>query len=201
MGLIDQVHQRAVHPRRVRRLSGWLAPLLPEAARVVDIGCGDGLVTSLIAQARPDLAIEGVDVLVREQTHVPVRRFDGRRLPYGDRAVDAVLFVDTLHHTDDPRILLREARRVARRAIVIKDHTLDGWLAGPTLRFMDRVGNARHGVALPYVYWPKQRWLAAFTELGLRMDRWIPRLSLYPWPASALFDRSLQFIARLDVQS
>jgi hypothetical protein len=34
-------------------------------------------------------------------------------------------------------ILLREASRVARKNIVIKDHILDGLVAGPALRFTD----------------------------------------------------------------
>jgi hypothetical protein len=38
-------------------------------------------------------------------------------------------------------ILLREAARVAREAVVIKDHTKNGLAADATLRFMDRIGN------------------------------------------------------------
>ena len=69
-----------------------------------------------------------------------------------------------------PTVLLREAARVARQGVVIKDHTRDGILAGPILRFMDFVGNAHHGVALPYNYWPRRCWIGAFEELGLSSD-------------------------------
>jgi hypothetical protein len=89
---------------------------------------------------------------------------------------------------------------VARRAVVLKDHTADGVLAGPTLRFMDRVGNARHGVSLPYTYWPRRRWLEAFDELGLAVEGWDKDLGLYPAPASWVFGRSLHFVARLGVR-
>jgi hypothetical protein len=44
--------------------------------------------------------------------------------------IHVVLFVDVLHHSKDPMILLREAVRMVRKAIVIKDHTLAGLLAG-----------------------------------------------------------------------
>ena len=77
------------------------------------------------------------------------------------------MLVDVLHQTDDPMNLLREAVRVARQAIVIKDHLLQGAFAYPTLRFMDWVGNARHGVALPYNYWTPAEWHGAFDKLGL----------------------------------
>jgi hypothetical protein len=81
---------------------------------------------------------------------------------------------------------------------VVKDLTLEGVFADRTLRFMDDVGNARHGVALPHAYWSKGRWLGAVDQLGLRVAVWRSSLGLYPFPASLIFDRSLQFIARLE---
>jgi hypothetical protein len=64
---------------------------------------------------------------------------------------------------------------------------------------MDWVGNARHGVALPYNYWPRSKWLDAFNDLDLRLNVWKEDLGLYPWPANLVFERSLHFVARLDV--
>lgn len=199
MSLLGDLHGEVVFQRRVRVLSAALSDLIPDAATVLDVGCGDGLIDRLIGERRPDLTISGVDVMVRPATHIPVEPFDGQTLPLGDGSLDVVMLVDVLHHTDDPERLLGEALRVARAAVVVKDHTLDGVLAGPTLRFMDWVGNAPHGVALPYNYWPERRWREAFARLGVEPSVWIGRLKLYPPPASWLFDRSLQFIARLDV--
>ncbi len=108
-----------------------------------------------------------------------------------------MLFVDVLHHTRDPIVLLREAKRVARKGIVIKDHCSDDLFDYWTLRFMDWVGNAPHGVVLPYNYWSRQQWLAAFAELQLKVAVWQDRLGLYPSPASFLFERKLHFIAVL----
>ena len=66
-----------------------------------------------------------------------------------------MLFVEVLHHTTDPLALPRESSRVARDCIIIKDHHLDNLAAAAVLRFMDWMGNARHGVILPYNYWPE----------------------------------------------
>ena len=178
-------------------LRDHLANLLPQNARVLDVGCGDGLLSRLIMEARPDLQIEGIDVLVRSDTHIPVQPFDGSSIPHADDAYDTVMFVDVLHHTVDPATLLREGARVARQSVVLKDHNLKGILAGPTLRFMDYVGNAHHGVVLPYNYWPETNWKSAFAQVGLKIEVWKRDLHLYPAPADWLFGRSLHFVARL----
>ncbi|HTL30222.1 MAG TPA: class I SAM-dependent methyltransferase [Tepidisphaeraceae bacterium] len=215
------MHTTQVHTRRVGRLCELLSDLLPREGRVLDVGCGDGLLAKCIlnrvgsasadrlfnsnsnnqsAEADPPTTtfhVEGIDVLVREGTHVPVTHFDGKTIPFDDNTFDSVLFVDVLHHTEAPMLLLREARRVTRGTIVIKDHTMNGLAAGPTLRFMDRVGNARYGVSLPYNYWPERKWLDAFSELDLTVEAWKNRLGLYPFPANLVFGRTLHFIAKL----
>ena len=198
MSVLGRLHGSLVFGRRGRVLAARMAEILPPNARVLDVGCGDGSIDRLVGDLRPDISITGIDVMVRPTTQTPVRPFDGKTIPYDDNSFDVVMFVDVLHHTDDPEILLREARRVARQSVILKDHTRNGILAGPILRFMDWVGNAPHGIALPYNYWPEQRWHQAFAHIGLRPQVWFAKLGLYPAPASWIFDRSLHFIARLD---
>jgi SAM-dependent methyltransferase len=201
MSVIGSIHDKYVFGRRIRVLANRLAELMPKGARVLDVGCGDGSVARLLMDARPDLAVEGIDVLVRPVTHVPVTRFDGNVIPFERGSFDVVMFVDVLHHTDDPTVLLAEARRVAGAAVVLKDHCRDGLLANSTLRLMDWVGNARHGVVLPYHYWPEAQWRSTFRQLELPVDVWSPSLHLYRWPFSMMFDRKLHFIARLSTRA
>lgn len=183
--------------RKVVALRDHLANLLPNGARVLDVGCGDGALAYSILQQRPDLEIRGIDVLIWKQTAINVDQFDGSVIPFEDGSFDVVMFVNVLHHTDNPLTLLREAKRVARQSIVIKDHLREGLLADTTLRFMDWVGNIGLGVRLPYEFWRYDRWLEAFDSLGLKIDFWKSDLRLYPWPATWLFDRSLHFVASL----
>ena len=199
MSLVENLHGRYVHDRRSRILSGHLASIIPEACRVLDVGSGDGLIGKLIFQLRPDIIISGIDVLARPLTHIPTEKFDGKTIPYVNGSFDVVIFIDVLHHTTDPMILLREAKRVARSSIVIKDHLVDALFARQTLRFMDRVGNARYGISLPYNYWSREKWLDAFNTLGLKAETWTTKLALYPLPASWIFDRSLHFVTRLEI--
>ena len=194
----EALHEVHAGGRRLRVLSEALAPLLPRGARVLDVGCGDGRLAVRIQSRRPDLVLEGAEVKPRPGAPIPVTAFDGRTLPFADAAFDAVLAVDTLHHADDPEALLRECARVAPR-LVLKDHLRDPWLARPTLRFMDWVGNASFGVSLPYNYWNAEQWASARRELDLRTEEERRALGLYPRWADWVFGRSLHFIARLGV--
>lgn len=199
MNWLERAHDRHHHQRRLWVLGRHLNQLLPPRARVLDVGCGDGLLTRFVADLRPDLELRGVDVFVRGATFVPVDGFDGEQLPYADASFDAVMFVDVLHHAADPAALLREGARVSRQWLVLKDHSADGLLAHATLGFMDRVSNRRHGIEIPHHYWPGARWRAELAKLGLAVEEWRPALGLYPWWSRFAFERGLHFAARLRV--
>jgi SAM-dependent methyltransferase len=192
-----KVHGKAVFDRRIEVLTRTLADFIPANARVLDIGCGSGMLAKRIMVLRPDVTIEGIDVLVRPGTEIPVTEFDGDTIPWPDGHFDIALFVDVLHHTEAPARLLAEAKRVSKGGIVIKDHFREGVLADATLRFMDWVGNAQHGVVLPYNYLSDPEWRSIWSRLGLKVERLTDKVGLYPAPFSWLFDRRLHFVARL----
>jgi SAM-dependent methyltransferase len=194
---VGVLHNKLVSHRRVQVLANWFAKLLPSGVRVLDVGCGDGLVSALLQQQRPDIAVRGIDVLPRAQTHIPVEIFDGSSIQFPSASFDVVLFSDVLHHTEDATILLREARRTAKQHVLIKDHYREGLAANARLRFMDWVGNARFGVALPYNYWTRQHWHATWQQIGLQPEHLVTKLGLYPKPADWIFGAQLHFIALL----
>lgn len=200
MTLIEHIHNKYVHVRRINVLAQFFCELLPRKAAVLDVGCGDGWLASRIMGMRADVQITGIDVLIRDRTHIRVEQFDGKNLPYKDRSVDSVMFVDVLHHTLDPMILLREAARVSRGQVLIKDHLRDRIFAGSTLRFMDRIGNARYGVSIPYNYWSEDQWRRAFRELKLEVRSWNTDLRLYPPGLDLVFGGPLHMISGLEVR-
>jgi len=201
MNPVEYFHRGFIQSRRVHVLTEHLSALISKGTTLLDVGCGDGRLSARILESRDDILIKGVDVLARSQTYFPVDLFDGQTIPTNDDSFDVVMFVDVLHHTENPMILLREAARVARRHIIIKDHLLDRPLAGPTLRFMDSIGNARYGVATPYNYWHEKKWRQAFEEVGLTVTFWKNDLQLYPNVLDLLFGGALHFIAKLEIRS
>lgn len=194
--MFDYLHGRLNHSRRVRVLAQHLIALLEPHSHALVIGTGDGWLARRIMQERPDLTIEGIDTLVRKQTHIPVTAFDGVNIPFPDQSFDAILFIDVLHHADNAAELLRQAVRVSRKHVIIKDHLCDTPLDRTILKFMDRTSNLRYGVALPYNYLSRRQWRDLRTLHGCTVDMYRERLGLYPGPARFLFERHMQFIAR-----
>ena len=103
-----------------------IAALRPES--LCDVGCGAG---GLLAHARalgisavgiePDAAraVEGL------AAGLDLRTGNAEALPFADASFDVVTFENSLHHVSDIGGALREAARVARRAIVILDPWFD----------------------------------------------------------------------------
>lgn len=195
---IARSHRAFVFGRRARVLAEALAPLIPaDAQSVLDIGCGDGTIASLIAERRPELAVEGVELVPRPACRVPCRAFDGAKLPFPDRSFDVCLFVDVLHHTTDVTQLLREAARVSRTCVVLKDHLSESSFDHITLKAMDWIGNRPHGVTLTYNYQSRVQWQGHFATCGLCATQISSDLPLYPFPFSKIFGRNLHFVAKL----
>jgi SAM-dependent methyltransferase len=193
------LHRRLVGLRRVERLAEQIAPLLPPNARVLDLGAGDGAIARAVLSRRPDLTITALEVKIRHATLIQEIKYDGHTIPFREAAFDCVILIDVVHHTWNPVRVLAEARRVAGYRVILKDHVAGSSAARLTLSFMDWVSNAEYGINMPYTYWSRAEWSDMLTRAGLEVESWSARLHLYPFPASKVFDGSLQFIASLMV--
>ncbi len=192
------LHKKLVYGRRVNTLSNCFASLISDGMNVLDIGCGDGLVSSKAVSAKKDVSIQGVDIVPREKGFIEISMYDGKTLPFADNTFDAVIFSDVLHHADDPIALLLEASRVSRKFIIIKDHLCESKFDDARLRIMDWVGNARFGVPLPYKYFSLLEWNEIFSELSFEKIKWVDKLGLYSFPLNLLFSNGLHFVALLE---
>jgi SAM-dependent methyltransferase len=197
LSMVGRWHHAFVFQRRTRVLAEMLAAQIPQGASVLDIGCGDGTIASLIAQLRPAVSIRGVEFLVRPGCKIECHAFDGSKLPFPDASFDVCLLVDVLHHTQDPAILLREAARVSRSFVLLKDHLDENFFDDATLRFMDWVGNRPYGIILEYNYQNSKQWAEHFSRCGLAEASWTTQVPLYPAPFSLLVGRGLHFVSLL----
>ena len=201
MNLLSRVHSAGVLERRLRVLAAHIGSMLPDSGSVLDVGCGNGTISRLVMDASPGLRITGIDVMSRPACDIPFEVYDGERFPQPDGSVDFVLFTDVLHHVDDPLVLLSEARRVAKKAIIIKDHLCDSGLARRILSIMDWVGNRPHGVVLPYNYLSSSQWQDAWRRLDTVPDVYITDLGLYPRLLQPIFEKGLHFVGRLPIKN
>ena len=197
--LVGDVHGRLVHRRRVAVLAENLADLIPQSSSLLDIGCGDGTISKLIAHSVRGLEVTGVEYASRLECAIPCTTFDGAHLPFPDKSFDGCMFVDVLHHTLDPLSILQDAVRVARKFVLIKDHLAENVFDHWTLRLMDWVGNRPHGVVLPYAYLSQKQWDQLYRDAGLAVIKSKATIPLYPPPFSLVFGRNLHFISLLSV--
>ena len=84
--MLGTVHGKLVFNRRVQKLAAAIAERLPRDSRVLDVGCGSGDLAALVMQLRPDVRIEGIDVLVRPDTAIPVHAYNGSDIPFPDNS-------------------------------------------------------------------------------------------------------------------
>ena len=102
-------------------------------ARILDLGCGGGLMT--IPLARDGRAIKGVDLSegslavarsrAPEGLNIEFEKGDIYRLDEPSGAYDAVLMMDVLEHLERPGAALQEAARVLRPGGVLIFHTFN----------------------------------------------------------------------------
>jgi len=101
-----------------------IARLVPQGARVLDLGCGDGALLAHLQTKRGcsgyGIEIDDANVLacVRRGVNVIQLNLDEGLSMFGDQSFDVVLQIDTLQHLRNAEVVLRETARVGRTGIV-----------------------------------------------------------------------------------
>jgi SAM-dependent methyltransferase len=202
MGSILRMMHRPVYEARVRALSGRIARQLRPGDRVLDVGCGEGTLGAAV-QRHPDcppgVRVEGLENRVRGGEPIPVTAYPGGKFPFPDASFDVVVIADVLHHEEKPDGLMAECARVARRAVVVKDHQISGFLARPRVVFLDWAANNPYGVKCLFRYNTPAQWREAARRHGLRaaVEEGSMR-DLYPWGFNTVFGGRIQYFAVLE---
>lgn len=157
--------------RFLRRVDEAAAELEP--ASVLDVGCGEGVVTERLAQRLAPTKVLGVDA---DESHLKAE-WDSRSasnlsfaagsaydLPFADGSFDLVCCIEVLEHLERPRDALAEMSRVAGRALLLSVPNEPSWrishlLAGRDVRkFGDTPGHINH--------WSKRLFAGLVSDYG-----------------------------------
>jgi ubiquinone/menaquinone biosynthesis C-methylase UbiE len=133
-----------------RDLGDLLALARPES--VLDVGCGEGVLTFQWAQALDGLPVVGLDLPDAElaaewetRRRSNLRFVAGRaeELPFDFDEFDLVAAIETLEHVTDPERTLSEMARVARRYLLVSVPREPLWRVLNVLRgaYLRELGN------------------------------------------------------------
>lgn len=191
------LHRKITLNNRIKVLSNELSKII-DPGNVLDVGCGSGEISFQIITKNKLVSIKGIDVLKRPATLIPVEEYDGKSFPASDNVYDSVIFIDVLHHTPDPYLLLEEAKRVSKHFIIIKDHNCNKLFQKKVLSFTDWFGNAQFGVHLELNFLSSKKWNEMFMSLGLK-PVFYKEVKLYPWFTRIIFWKNMDFIVKLEL--
>lgn len=174
-GALDE---RLAH--RADLIYSQLAPHLREVnGSVLDFGCGDAQVTQLLHD-RLGLDIEGVDVRHYPSSHitVPVKLFDGKRVPAKPGKYSTAVITNVLHHEKDNENILGELSRLNLRKIVVIETVPVGKTSEQLKLDHERTflndylyNRLFHNadVPVPGTYETPQGWIDRFQQHGFRL--------------------------------
>ena len=142
-----QVSQREVFARNLlaRLYRGYVEARirreLKDSQRILDVGCGEGILLENLSRQYPDKTLAGVDlspenVRICRELGLDVTLSDASDLKLPAGSFDACVMMSVLEHVEDPGAALREARRVLApggRLIVVEYGTDRGnpWVPHP----------------------------------------------------------------------
>jgi SAM-dependent methyltransferase len=116
---VDVTALRPDYDSDPERWRSWAAPedvhdiVAPELrGPVLDVGCGDGRLASLLDEAVGWVGIDSSPTQVTANSYRPIALADMRHLPFRDDSFAEVTHLWCLYHLDDPTEAITEAKRV-----------------------------------------------------------------------------------------
>ncbi len=205
----DPEYEEQILPLAAAHLAG--------AARVLDVGCGEGQVARLALAGGASMAI-GVDPTAA-QVEVATARGGGAAygravaaaLPFADGSFDAVVACLVFEHIRDVDVAIADVARVlcpGGRFLFFLNHPLlqtpdSGWIddqildppeqywrIGPYLIEDETIEEVEKGVFIPFIHRPLSRYINALADVGLVLHRMEE-----PPPPPGFLARALEYAA------
>jgi 2-polyprenyl-3-methyl-5-hydroxy-6-metoxy-1,4-benzoquinol methylase len=151
---------------------------------LLDVGCGEGVLTHRWAQQLGDKRVVGIDLddpaihaewAQRAAPNLEFRVMKAERLPFADAEFDLATAIEVLEHVPDPGHTLEEMARVARRHLLVSVPREPLWRALNMARgaYLKDLGNTPGHVN----HWSKR----AFVSLLSRHGQVVEARSPFPW--------------------
>ena len=93
--------------------------------------------------------------------------YDGKKIPFKDNKFDVALIITVLHHTPNPAEIIKEAKRVCKRIIIVEDINENKFRKYLT-NFLDSLYNLEF-IGHPHSNKTDQEWKALFKKLELKI--------------------------------
>lgn len=164
--LVKRFYSSRLGKSWVERKLATVIPHLSPDHSILDIGCGNGLVTDNLRQHGFQVTPIDVDNLSILESVKPIV-YDGQHMPFEDQEFDTALLLTVLHHTDNPIEILKETKRIAQRIVIIED-IYSNILQKYMTYAMDTLVNLGHS-NMTYQNKSNKEWKASFKELGLEL--------------------------------
>ena len=118
----DAEYRSVVGEPLENEIRSWLAGQFTDADEVLELGCGTGIFSAMIADRVKRLTATDFNPEMLEQAtqrlggydNVEIRTEDACHTSFADDSFSAVLAVNLLHHADAPGAVVRECRRVLK---------------------------------------------------------------------------------------
>jgi ubiquinone/menaquinone biosynthesis C-methylase UbiE len=154
---------------RANRIANIVCPLLSNGESVLDLGCGDLLVADSI-QRKKSVKITGIDVINTNLTELPLKIYNGRRIPFEDKSFDKTYVSFVFHHTDGIESLLKECIRVTRKRVVILEDVYENkvdLLITKILDYTNKFSASRY-MKIPFNFKTEKEWMKLFSKLKVK---------------------------------
>lgn len=197
--ILKHIHA-PIYEKRLSVLADRIVAQLEPNDTVLDVGCGSGLLGAAVLnhpRCPKGVVYKGVERFKRGGEPIEVIEYAGGALPFADASFDVVILADVLHHERDEELLLREAARVAKRALLLKDHKPEGFIGYWRLCFLDWAANNPYEVECLYRYHTMPEWRSLFAKETLTPVAEETSIDLYPPFFNFVFGRRLQYFAVL----
>lgn len=153
--------------QRARKFVELFEKDLPKQSLVLDIGGGWGFYGAPLAEHGHHLTV--LEVVKPGYQKTPVVIYDPKdSFPFPDKAFDASLLVTVLHHISDPESVLREAKRVTRKRLIVIEDLYHHALGRLWTQWRDQLYNFEF-FGHPCQFRKKEEWIQTFQSLGFKV--------------------------------